>query len=58
MNPEGEEFCDERLIASIQAHRTKPLKDLVESVLSDVRTFCAGAAQNDDITIVMVRFNG
>jgi len=58
LNPAGEEFCDERLVASIQTHLGKPLKDLVEAVLTDVRAFCAGATQSDDITIVMVRFNG
>ncbi|HEV3140524.1 MAG TPA: SpoIIE family protein phosphatase [Vicinamibacterales bacterium] len=58
LNPAGEEFTDDRLIASIQTHFGKPLQELIESVLSDVRAFCAGAAQNDDITIVMVRYNG
>src|ERR1051326_5453767 len=58
MNPAGEEFTDERLIAAIQAHKSKPLKDVIECVLNDVRTFCAGATQSDDITLVMVRFNG
>jgi sigma-B regulation protein RsbU (phosphoserine phosphatase) len=58
LNPAGEEFTDDRLIASIQAHRDKPLAQLVDAVLGDVRTFCAGATQSDDITLVMVRFNG
>ncbi|HYM21684.1 MAG TPA: SpoIIE family protein phosphatase [Vicinamibacterales bacterium] len=58
LNPEGEEFGDDRLVASVQAHRGKPLKDLVEAVLADVRAFCSGATQSDDITMVMVRFNG
>ena len=58
MNPAGEEFGDDRLVTSIQAHLGKALKELVEAVLSDVRAFCAGATQSDDITLVMVRFNG
>ena len=58
LNPAGEEFTDDRLIASIQAHREKPLAQLVDAVLGDVRAFCAGATQSDDITLVMVRFNG
>src|SRR5436190_18776125 len=58
LNPAGEEFTDDRLIASIQTHRQKPLAQLVDSVLGDVRAFCAGATQSDDITRVMVRFNG
>ena len=58
LNPAGEEFTDDRLIASIQTHRQKPLAQLVDSVLGDVRAFCAGATQSDDITLVMVRFNG
>ena len=58
LNPAGEEFTDDRLIASIQTHREKPLAQLVDTVLGDVRAFCAGATQSDDITLVMVRFNG
>jgi phosphoserine phosphatase RsbU/P len=58
LNPAGEEFTDDRLIASIQTHREKPLAQLVDAVLGDVRVFCAGATQSDDITLVMVRFNG
>ena len=58
MNPAGAEFTDDRLIASIHAHRDKPLAQLVDAALGDVRAFCAGATQSDDITLVMVRFNG
>src|SRR5436190_13968911 len=58
LNPAGEEFTDDRLIASIHAHRDKPLAQLVDAALGDVRAFCAGATQSDDITLVMVRFNG
>src|SRR5438045_8875657 len=40
MNPAGEEFTDDRLIASIHAHRDKPLAQLVDAALGDVRAFC------------------
>jgi hypothetical protein len=30
----------------------------MNALLGDVQTFCAGATQSDDVTVVMVRYNG
>jgi phosphoserine phosphatase RsbU/P len=58
MNEHGEEFSDERLIACITANRTKPPAEVLDALFADVRAFCGGADQSDDITAVIVRFNG
>src|SRR6185436_2203770 len=58
LNEAGDEFTDERLLASIEAHRSKPPQELLESLLADVRAFCGQATPNDDVTMVIVRYDG
>ncbi|MEO8260288.1 MAG: SpoIIE family protein phosphatase [Acidobacteriota bacterium] len=58
MNEAGDEFTDQRLLASIEAHRSKPPQQLLEALLADVRSFCGQATPNDDVTMVVVRYNG
>jgi len=58
MNPESEEFTDDRLIACANAHRGEPPQQVLDGLFADVQAFCAGATQSDDVTVVMVRYNG
>ena len=58
MNPAGEEFTDERLLASIDANRGKAPQALLDALLHDVRAFCGDATQSDDMTVVLLRYNG
>jgi phosphoserine phosphatase RsbU/P len=58
MNAENEEFTDDRLIACANAHRGQTPQQMVDALLADVHAFCAGESQSDDITVVMVRYNG
>ena len=58
LNPEGEEFTDDRLLACAEAHRGKSPQDVLDALLADVRAFCADEPQTDDVTVVMVRYNG
>jgi serine phosphatase RsbU (regulator of sigma subunit) len=58
MNEEGEEFADERLLAGVDSYRAKPPQEILDALLADVRAFCGEATQNDDVTIVMVRYDG
>jgi len=58
LNPAGEEFTDERLVEFIKRQRGSPPQDVLDALLAEVRTFCADATQSDDVTAVMVRFNG
>ena len=58
LNPAGDEFTDDRLLASVRAHQSKSPEALVEGLLADVRAFCGDATQSDDLTIVLVRYDG
>ena len=58
LNQAGDEFTDPRLLASVDAHRSLSPQGLVDAVLADVQAFTGGAAQSDDVTIVLVRFDG
>ena len=58
LNPVGDEFTDDRLLASVRAHQSKSPEALVEGLLADVRAFCGDATQSDDLTIVLVRYDG
>ena len=58
MNADSEEFSDDRLLACANAHRGEPPEQIMNALFADVQTFCAGATQSDDVTVVMVRYNG
>ena len=58
MNEAGEEYTDERLIATVSASFAKTPQQVLDTLLADVRAFCGDATQSDDITAVLVRYNG
>lgn len=58
LNPAGEEFGDERLAAEVISHRTAPLPEFVQSIITAVQTFAAGASQSDDVTVLVARYLG
>jgi len=58
MNPDSEEFTDDRLLDCANKHRGEPPQRVLDALLADVHEFCAGATQSDDVTVVMVRYNG
>ena len=55
MNPRLEEFGDDRLRTSAQAHAGLPPGQLLDALLAEVSEFCGDAAQGDDMTIMAVR---
>jgi len=58
MNPAMDEFTDDRLLDCANTHRGQTPQQVLDALLADVHEFCAGATQSDDITVVMVRYNG
>jgi len=52
MNPEGDEYGDDRLIACANAHLGKPPQDVLDAIFADVKTFCADATQAADPKVV------
>jgi len=55
LNPDGEEFGEDRIVSCVQAHRELPAANLLECVLDSVQQFRADAIQNDDMTLLIVR---
>ncbi len=51
-------YGDERLKASLVRHAGKPLPELAEELLEDIRQFAYGAEQYDDMTFVLMRITG
>jgi sigma-B regulation protein RsbU (phosphoserine phosphatase) len=58
LNEAGEEFSDERLLARVHEHRAGTPQEVLDALLKDVRAFCGDAPQSDDVTLVMVRYDG
>ena len=57
-NPAGEEFEDARIIESIEGASGRDVQTQLEHLFSSVKTFTAGAAQNDDVTVLVVSYRG
>ena len=57
-NESGEEYGDDRLVAAAAANRGRPPRELLDTLLADLRAFCGRAMAHDDITMVVVQYNG
>lgn len=55
-NPDEAEFSEERLIAAVQEVRSEHARTISKHVLDQIETWAAGAGQNDDLTLMMVRY--
>jgi sigma-B regulation protein RsbU (phosphoserine phosphatase) len=55
MNPSGDYFGDGRLSALIEEHGDLPFDELRERILREIGSFVGSAAQQDDMTMVLVR---
>ncbi len=58
LDPAGEEFGDDGLLASIASMRESAVEKRLKHVFSSVSEFTAGAAQHDDITAMIVGYRG
>ena len=58
MNDEGEMFEEDRLKTVLLAGRANPVGEVIESVTLSVGEFVGEADQSDDITCVVVRYDG
>jgi serine phosphatase RsbU (regulator of sigma subunit) len=56
-NPAGEEFGEMRLIEALQRHKNLSVQNLLDAVVSDVRTF-SPQEQHDDVTLIAARCVG
>jgi len=55
MNEKNERLGDERMHAVIVEHRHMPAAEIIKRVGEAVADFCGGAAQRDDLTMVVVK---
>lgn len=58
MDSAGKEFTEERLRAALQTADRVSVDRVLDDVTSAVETFVGGAEQSDDITCLVVRYNG
>ena len=57
-NEAGDEFEDARILESIEGASGRDAQTQLVHLFSDVKTFTAGAAQTDDITVLVVSYRG
>jgi sigma-B regulation protein RsbU (phosphoserine phosphatase) len=56
LSVEGEEYGEGRIISFVQQHASMDPPRLVEAIFTNVKEFARGAAQNDDITAMVLRY--
>ena len=56
MNAQREQYGVERLVAVLQANPSLPAAGLIDAVKADIVGFTGGAAQRDDLTLLMLRY--
>ncbi len=54
-NKNGEEFGERGVLRTLRDHHRKPMAELSAALFDAVRTFAAGAPQEDDMTVVLVK---
>jgi sigma-B regulation protein RsbU (phosphoserine phosphatase) len=58
MNGQDEAFSDERLERLLSALDGSGIRESVDKVMTDIRSFTGEAPQSDDITMMMIQYNG
>ncbi|MFO7727554.1 MAG: SpoIIE family protein phosphatase [Desulfonatronovibrio sp.] len=58
MNQKQELFSDERLLRDVEHAETVEVEGLIKDIRSQVMQFVDGAAQSDDITMLMLKYKG
>jgi hypothetical protein len=54
-NAAGDEFGDDRVLATIRSHSWRPAAELVQALADAVETFCGRLAPEDDVSVLVVR---
>ncbi len=55
MNPNREQFGEERFLAAIRKYADRPVTEFVENIRKEIQEFTQGFPQNDDITLVAIQ---
>ncbi len=54
----GEEFGDDRIIAAVRSSLGRNAEGVLDDLIAAVKAFATGAAQNDDVTALVIRYQG
>ena len=57
-NPSGEQYGEERLIDALVGSERRAPDEILERVLTSVRTFAAEQPPADDVTVLVIRYGG
>jgi sigma-B regulation protein RsbU (phosphoserine phosphatase) len=57
-NKADEAFGDDRLETFLKGHLAHPISDSVKHLFDEVNQFSSGIPQSDDITMMLIRYNG
>jgi sigma-B regulation protein RsbU (phosphoserine phosphatase) len=55
INPNCEEYGDDRMLKLLETQKNANCKNMIDTLLSDVRAFAGSAEQSDDITLLALR---
>src|SRR6476619_1466577 len=58
MSATGEEYGEDRLQTCVEANREKLPQDVLDAIFASVREFTTGAVQSDDVTALVLRYDG
>ncbi|NLD57420.1 MAG: SpoIIE family protein phosphatase [Methanomicrobiales archaeon] len=48
-------FGEERLLSCVSRHHARPVQEIADALLEEIRSFAGTAPQSDDITLVIIR---
>lgn len=57
-NPQAEQYGEDRLATCLKANAHLKASELKQAILQDVETFCDGQPPFDDLTMLIVRYDG
>ncbi|MFH0785613.1 MAG: SpoIIE family protein phosphatase [Pseudomonadota bacterium] len=58
MNPNGEQYSNNRLLSDVAKNKTKSSSEIIETVLESIKEHSQTAPQSDDIAMLIIRYNG
>ena len=58
MDADSRQFSRERLLACLQANKTKPSDLVIQTLLKEVQAHTKDAPQSDDIAMLMIKYHG
>lgn len=58
MDRQEQEYAEARLEAHLKSVNNSPASEIIKSVMQDVKSFSAGMAQHDDMTMLTLRYLG